>query len=206
MSVLLATEEASILAAYRLYLPERWANDKERRKEGGVPKEISFQTTPGIALAQVRSLVNEDVRRGVVLADAAYGDDSGFREGLVSLQLCYAVGIKSSTTLWPPGIMPTPPRPKGKMGRPPSLLRRDEQHQPLTARQLALCLSSTDLHKVSWRGLDAANYRVEQAIRPMIVTRKVWGGNLTAQSAHTQSVIVSICRLAVNNSDQQLRS
>jgi SRSO17 transposase len=114
-----------------------------------VPKEISVQTKPDIALAQTRSLVNEDVSRGVVLADAAYGDDSGFREGLVSLELCYAVCIKSSTTLWPPGIMPLPLRPKGKMGRPPRLLRRDEQHQPLNARQLALCLSTSDLRRVS---------------------------------------------------------
>jgi transposase len=50
-------------------------------------------------------------------------------------------------------------------------------------------------------GLDATNYRAEQAIRPMVVTRKVWGGNRTENGAHTQSVLVSIlqtCR-------QQLR-
>jgi SRSO17 transposase len=105
VSVSLATEEASIPAAYQLYLPEAWADDKDRRKQADVPKEISFQTKPDIALAQIRSLVNEDLPRGVVLADAAYGDDCAFRERLVSLELCYAVGIKSSTTLWPPGIM-----------------------------------------------------------------------------------------------------
>ena len=87
VSISLATEEASIPAAYQLYLPEAWANDKERRKQVGVPEEISFQTKPDIALAQIRSLVNEDVPRGVVLADAAYGDDGQFREGLVSLEL-----------------------------------------------------------------------------------------------------------------------
>ena len=48
VSVSLATEEASITAAYRLYLPETWANDKELRKQAGVPKEISFQTKPDI--------------------------------------------------------------------------------------------------------------------------------------------------------------
>ncbi len=50
-------------------------------------------------------------------------------------------------------------------------------------------------------GLDATNYRAEQAIRPMVVTRKVCGGNRTENGAHTQSVVVSIlqtCR-------QQLR-
>jgi transposase len=50
-------------------------------------------------------------------------------------------------------------------------------------------------------GLDATNYRAEQAIRPMVVARKVWGGNRTEKGAHTQSVLVSIlqtCR-------QQLR-
>ncbi|MHB8392749.1 MAG: IS701 family transposase [Acidobacteriaceae bacterium] len=175
VSVSLATEEASIPAAYRLYLPELWANDKERRKQAGVPKEISFQTKPEIALAQIRSLVNEDVPRGVVLADAAYGDDSGFREGLVSLGLSYAVGIQSSTTLWPPGIAPLPPRPKGKMGRPPRLLRRDEQHRPRSAKNLALCLSTADLRKVSWREGTRGRMRSRfAAVRVRAAHRNYW--------------------------------
>jgi transposase len=41
-------------------------------------------------------------------------------------------------------------------------------------------------------GLDATNYRAEQAIRPMVVTRKTWGGNRTSIGAHTQSVLASI--------------
>jgi len=75
VSVSLATEAASIPASYRLYLPEIWASDPERRKQAGVPKEIRFQTKPEIALGQIRSLVAEGVPRGVVLADAAYGND-----------------------------------------------------------------------------------------------------------------------------------
>jgi SRSO17 transposase len=135
VSVSVATEEASVPATYRLYLAQVWANDKQRRKEVGVPKEISFQTKPDISLGQIRSLVNEDVPRSVVLADAAYRNDNGFGDGLVSLELSYADGIQSSTTLWPPGLASLSPRPKGKMGRPPRLPRRDEQHQPLTAKQ-----------------------------------------------------------------------
>jgi SRSO17 transposase len=175
VSVSLATEEASIPAAYQLYLPEPWATDKERRKLAGVPQEITFQTKPDIALAQIRSLVNEDVSRGVVLADAAYGDDGQFREGLVSLDLSYAVGIKSTTTLWPPGIVPLPPRPKGKMGRPPQLLRRDKRHQPLTAKELALCLSATDLRRVSWReGTSGMMHSRFAALRVRAAHRDYW--------------------------------
>ena len=111
----------------------------------------------------------------MVLADAAYGNDNGFRDGLVSLELSYAVGIQSSTTLWPLGLVPLPPRPKGKMGRPPRLLQRDEQHQPLTAKQLALCLSATDLHKVSWREGTRGMMRSRfAAMRVRVAHRDYW--------------------------------
>ena len=175
VSVSLATVQASIPAKYRLYLPETWANDPERRKQAGVPKEIRFQTKPDIALGQIRSLVNEDGPRGVVLADAAYGNDNGFRDGLEALRLSYAVGIQCSTTLWPPGTGPLPPQPQGKMGRPPRLLRRDEQHQPLPAKQLALRLSATDLHKVSWREGTRGRMRSRfAALRVRVAHRDYW--------------------------------
>ena len=41
-------------------------------------------------------------------------------------------------------------------------------------------------------GLQATNWRAEQAIRPMVVTRKVWGGNRTTNGARTQSILLSI--------------
>jgi transposase len=55
---------------------------------------------------------------------------------------------------------------------------------------------------LSCPGLEATNWRAEQAIRPMVVARKVWGGNRTSRGAYTQGILVSIlqtCR-------QQLRS
>jgi transposase len=41
-------------------------------------------------------------------------------------------------------------------------------------------------------GLEATNWRAEQAIRPMVVTRKVWGGNRTQAGARTQSIRLSV--------------
>lgn len=43
-------------------------------------------------------------------------------------------------------------------------------------------------------GLDATNYRGEQAIRPAVVNRKVWGGNRTETGARAQSVLMSVLR------------
>jgi len=43
-------------------------------------------------------------------------------------------------------------------------------------------------------GLEATNWRGEQAIRPAVVARKVWGGNRTENGAHTQEVLTSVLR------------
>jgi transposase len=45
-------------------------------------------------------------------------------------------------------------------------------------------------------GVDATNYKAEQAIRPAVVNRKVWGGNRTWRGAATQSRIMSVLRTA----------
>ncbi len=43
-------------------------------------------------------------------------------------------------------------------------------------------------------GLDATNHRAEQAIRPAVVARKVWGGNRTVHGARTQQILISVFR------------
>jgi transposase len=43
-------------------------------------------------------------------------------------------------------------------------------------------------------GVEATNWRAEQAIRPAVVNRKVWGGNRTPAGAHIQQVLVSLLR------------
>lgn len=42
--------------------------------------------------------------------------------------------------------------------------------------------------------VDATNWRAEQAIRPAVVNRKVWGGNRTWRGAATQGRIMSVLR------------
>ena len=42
------------------------------------------------------------------------------------------------------------------------------------------------------RGIDATNWRAEQAIRPAVVNRKVWGGNRTEAGAAAQSILMTV--------------
>jgi transposase len=45
-------------------------------------------------------------------------------------------------------------------------------------------------------GVDATNWRAEQAIRPAVVNRKVWGGNRTWAGAEAQSALMSVLQTA----------
>ena len=151
VSLSVATWNASLPVGYRLYLPKEWAGDAERREETEVPKEVRFQTKPEIALDQIRATLAAKVDRGVVLADAAYGINTEFRDGLTDLELQYVVGVQSTMTVWGPGQQPLPAKPRGRMGRPPRLLRRSNQHQPVSVKQLAMSLPSTAFREVTWR-------------------------------------------------------
>jgi SRSO17 transposase len=151
VSLSLATWGSSLPIAYRLYLPKEWAEDTERRQKTEVPKEVRFQTKPEIALEQIRAAVAAKVARGVVLADAAYGINTEFRDKLTELDLQYVMGVQSSMTAWEPGKQPLPAKPRGKMGRPPRLLQRSGEHQPVSLKQLAMNLPPTMFKEVTWR-------------------------------------------------------
>ena len=151
VSLSVATMNASLPIAWRLYLPESWADDAERRRATGVPEPIYFQTKPAVALGQIRQAVDDQVPTGVVLADAAYGSDNRFRAGIRELGLRYVLGLQGTMTVWRPGQGPLPKKQWKRKGRPPTLLRRDEQHQPVSLRQLADELPEKAWKTVSWR-------------------------------------------------------
>src|ERR1700674_2243516 len=99
VSLSIATHQASLPVAYRLYLPNEWADDAPRRSQAGVPEDVTFQTKPEIALQQMRQAQADGVPPAVALADPAYGNNGGFRAGITELGLTYAVGIMPATTV-----------------------------------------------------------------------------------------------------------
>jgi len=151
VSLSVTTENASMPVAFRLYLPEVWASDKARRDKAGVPEEVAFQTKPQIALDQIKRAQQRGVPTGIVLADAGYGNDTQFRTRLNEWKLPYVAGVQSTVSVWKPGQQPKPAPERKELGRPPKLLQRDAQHQPVSARELALSLPAEVWKKVSWR-------------------------------------------------------
>jgi SRSO17 transposase len=132
-------------------LPQTWADDLDRRPQAGVPQDMIFQTKPQIALSQLRAALESGIAAVTVLTDAGYGVDTDFRDSVTELGMPYVVGIQSSIRLWPPGMKPLPPRRWSGRGRPTSLIRRDAEHQPVSAKQLALSLPKRAWRRVIWR-------------------------------------------------------
>jgi SRSO17 transposase len=66
----LATTQASLPIAYRLYLPEAWTDDPLRRRIAGVPEEVKFATKPQLSLAQIKTAKEAGTPGDVVAADA----------------------------------------------------------------------------------------------------------------------------------------
>jgi SRSO17 transposase len=152
VSLSITTEKASMPVAFRLYLPEAWTKDRKRRQKTGVPQEIQFQTKAEIALEQIRRARQRGIPQGVVLADAGYGADTGFRTALTQMELAYVMGVQSTVTVWKPGEQPRPaPARHGSTGRPRKLLQRNGKHRPISVKELALSLPADAWITVNWR-------------------------------------------------------
>jgi SRSO17 transposase len=128
----IANHHASLPIAYRLYLPEKWAEDAARRKKAHVPEEIEFKTKPQIALEQTRAACAAGVPRGVVLMDASYGSHIALRTGISTLALSYVAGV-----------MPTV--------KVRAVSKRGELGRRVSAKDLALSLPKGAWRTITWR-------------------------------------------------------
>src|SRR5438270_12029723 len=151
VSLSIANEHASLPVAHRLYLPQEWAEDCDRRRKAGVPEDIGFKTKHEIALEQLRWACAAGLPRGVALLDAGYGNNSNLRADITTLGLAYVAGILSNTTVWAEGTAPLPPKRWSGRGRPPKRLRRDARHWPISVKDLALSLPKSAWHTIEWR-------------------------------------------------------
>src|ERR1700761_870806 len=71
VSLSVANNHASLPIAYRLFVPEAWANDPLRRAKAGVPAAVAFDSKTAIALGPLHQALADGVPVGIVLGDPA---------------------------------------------------------------------------------------------------------------------------------------
>ena len=82
----------------RLFLPEKeWATDPARCRRAGVPeKEIIVQTKYEIALKLLDEANQQGIGHAVVVADAEFGDNPPFLDGLEARKEKYVTDVRSN--------------------------------------------------------------------------------------------------------------
>lgn len=136
VSLHVAGKQLSGCIGLRLYLPDEWAKDKERRKKAGVPTGVRFQEKWRIALELLERTKTWELSQKPVLADAGYGDCTAFRESITALGLPYLVGVSGTQVVWLRNELPERPRTKG------------ESKKPVAIRDIAPYL---DYKEIEWR-------------------------------------------------------
>ena len=102
----------------RLFLPEEWANDRDRRSEAGVPSGVIFRTKPELALGMIANAIAENVPFRWVGGDSIYGNSPTFVQGLRELGKWYVLDTSSEARVWTAEPEVIPPEKRPTRGRP----------------------------------------------------------------------------------------
>ncbi len=147
VSVNAVTDRASCPLDWRLFLPEEWDADEERRKRAKIPEEVRHREKWRLALDIIDELIAWGLARKVVQADGGYGDITAFRVGLEERELEYVVQVKGVTSAYPADAAPVTPRYRGR-GRPP---KPRYPEKPSSLRALVLAAGPDAAQTVTWR-------------------------------------------------------
>ena len=83
-----------------LYLPRLWAEDRERRREAGVPESVRFRTKPQLAKLMLERALESGVPFAWFTGDEVYGSDRKLRLRLERQGIPHVMAIKSNEKLW----------------------------------------------------------------------------------------------------------
>jgi SRSO17 transposase len=147
VSVNAATDAASCPLDWRLFIPEEWDDDEERRRKAHVPEEIHHRPKWELALEMIDELRCWGLEPPVISADGGFGDITEFRQGLDQRELRYVLQVKGPTSAYAQEVEPERPDYRGS-GRPPAARYRAK---PSSLRELALAAGKRAALEVSWR-------------------------------------------------------
>jgi SRSO17 transposase len=147
VSVNAVTDQASCPLDWRLFLPEEWDEDAERREAAHLPAEERHRPKWRLALELLDELSGFGLEPAPIVADSGYGEITEFRLGLEDRRLDYVVEVKGGTSAYAEEARPERPRYRGQ-GRPPT---RRYREKPSSLKTLALAAGQEPLQEVAWR-------------------------------------------------------
>jgi SRSO17 transposase len=127
--------------------PQEWADDAVRRRQTGVPEGIGHREKWRPAVDALDELAEWGLVPPVVVADAGYGQNAGFRAALAERGVSYVVGIRGDITVQPHDAVPAAPDWSGNGRRPVPRYRQP----PVTVADLATAAGREAFGEVTWR-------------------------------------------------------
>src|SRR5438128_7234407 len=126
-------ERGSLPLGWALYLPEEWCADLERRRQAKIPERVVFQTKPELAATLTERASAWELPAAPIIADCAYGDDTGFRTSLHALELEYVLAVSAQISVYGPETSFAVPERQSPTGRPRSVARPDRKPESVRA-------------------------------------------------------------------------
>ena len=126
-----ATGKGHVFLDRRLYLPEEWCNDAERRTQAKVPADVVFQTKPEQAMAMLEQAWQPGVPMRWVAGDEVYGDATELRDLVARNGRWYVLAVRTPTPVWLQRPAVVEPEPQER-GRPRTQVRLADGAAPAT--------------------------------------------------------------------------
>jgi SRSO17 transposase len=153
VSVHAVGRKGTVPLGWALYLPEEWCEDSVRRRKAKIPEEVEFKTKPQLGTGLALRAAGWKVKRGPVLGDSAYGNNTALREQLDGAGLEYVLSVSPETTVFGPETQFAVPARTLKGGRPHT--RPIADRDPETIGALIARLGEGQLKTLTFRdGLD----------------------------------------------------
>src|SRR6266567_1690980 len=95
-----ASRGAHVFLDRRLYLPEEWVWNRQRRAEARVPQEVRFESKPEQAIAMLMHAWEQGVPMRWVTGDEVYGDAPRLRETIQAHGRFYVLAVSANTRVW----------------------------------------------------------------------------------------------------------
>jgi SRSO17 transposase len=136
----------------RIYLPEDWADDPDRRAKCGVPDDVIFKSKAQIALEMVLHARDNGVLFAWIGMDSFYGEHTWLLNRLEEKGLTYIANIHSNSRCWLRRPLTGVPERRSRRGRHPTKTKvLDGESPPIEVSEICRLLEPHQWRKVMIR-------------------------------------------------------